>query len=621
MTRRYQILLGLCGVILTAGLWWFVDDVLSGFESELGRVSELTLNPHLLDMDETTVIYDNAGTKIGELSGKRRYVIDVGELSKDTVHAFLAAEDSNFYSHPGFDVGGIFRAALANLKARKTVQGASTLTQQVARSFFLTSEKTYYRKFRELLLAIQIERQFSKRDILGLYLNKIYFGNGAYGIEAAAKTYFRKPASKLFIHEAALLAALPKAPSRLSPSKSDVSAKAAMTRQRFILKRMLEEGFITESAYESASKNLVRLYKSRPEKITSAPYFVTEASFSLKKYLDQSTLNSGLEIHTSLDQKAQELLQRSLAKRFNFLKTFPDVDQNAFSSHANYSGVTLDVKSGRVIALVGGKDFTESQFNRALYTTRPMGNMVLPFLTLLSLERGDTLFQTLGRSQTTIYDALTSGDVYSLASQVSPYGFGAVKNLLQRSGVPVRRNDMDLLLGNEKMSAFDIARLFAFMSDTKRQPVSFQFVDRVTDKSGTNVKSGERERLLLKLPNPTPSMTKPGAQQNMSALVFEALKSTDCYSSYQSSGDSQDDYYSVDFNLNYVSVQWFGSEKGMVKLPKLSSGNKKAFKNISSAVADLPCKSMSFPGVSYYSVNSKNGKKWAPFYAREKKTF
>ncbi|HPX11710.1 MAG TPA: transglycosylase domain-containing protein [Syntrophales bacterium] len=216
-----------------------------------------------------TRVYGDGNELIDEFYLEDRKVIDITELPKPVIQAFVAAEDSRFFRHSGVDVQGIIRAFVKNVEAGAIVQGGSTITQQVAKSLFLTPERSYVRKLREAILAYRIDRYLTKYEILNLYLNQIYLGHGTYGVEAAAERYFGKSARDLNAAEAALLAGLPKAPSRYSPYYHPDRAR---NRQEYVLGRMAEEGFITQTEREEALAAPVELRKME-EKEKLAPYF------------------------------------------------------------------------------------------------------------------------------------------------------------------------------------------------------------------------------------------------------------------------------------------------------------------------------------------------------------
>lgn len=259
-------------------------------------------------------IFSRDGEKIGELYSKKqgvRYLTNYDKIPKMLVNAFLAAEDDSFFEHHGFNYSGIARSIWVNFVSGQRRQGASTITQQTARSLFLTSEKTYIRKFREALLAHKMEQNLSKENILYLYLNQIYLGQGAYGVAAASETYFRKTLDKLTTAEMAMLAGLPTSPSRMNPV---VTPERAKIRQVYVLGRMVEEGFITEEESEAAKKEVLRVQIKKTYKETG-PYFVETVRQLLTKELgEEAVYEQGLKIYTSLDIKAQAKAIESVTK-------------------------------------------------------------------------------------------------------------------------------------------------------------------------------------------------------------------------------------------------------------------------------------------------------------------
>lgn len=296
------VFLGLVGVLT-------LTIIISRFSSKLPKIIKAEDYTPL----KVTEVFDRNGEKIGEFLRERRIVIDIKTLPPYVVQAFVAAEDSDFYRHNGINFQAIFRAMIANLRAGRTVQGGSTITQQVAKQILLTSERSIDRKIKEAILARRMEKDLSKEEILYLYLNQIYFGQGAYGIEMASQVYFRKPASELQIHEAAILAGLPKAPSSFSPVRNPQRAKI---RQLYVLSRMRDENFITEEQREESSKMSLRVnYMSDYKEV--APYFLETVRLLLVAELGEETvLDKGLKVFTSLDiekhKQAQEALKKGL---------------------------------------------------------------------------------------------------------------------------------------------------------------------------------------------------------------------------------------------------------------------------------------------------------------------
>lgn len=254
-------------------------------------------------------VYDRNGKKIGEFFRERRTVIPYSKMPKKLVESFMAAEDDQFFEHSGINIQAILRATLANLRAGRSVQGGSTITQQVAKTLMLSSEKTFTRKLKDILLAIEMEKNLKKEEILYLYLNQIYFGQGAYGVEQAAQTYFKKSVKDISLAEMAILAGLPQAPSRYSPVSNP---KRAKERQIYVLHRMADVKFISKEEAKAAVEQPVKVYV-RENYTEYAPYFLETLRQILVAQLgEEMVLDKGLKVHTSLDLDKQLSAQRSV---------------------------------------------------------------------------------------------------------------------------------------------------------------------------------------------------------------------------------------------------------------------------------------------------------------------
>ena len=292
--------------------------LLAKFNADLPQMIQLADYKPLL----VSEVYDRNGKKIGEFFREKRLLTPYEKVPKHVVQAFVAAEDDTFFRHTGINYLAMVRAFLANIKSGRKSQGGSTITQQVARSLLLSSEKTYGRKIREVLLAQKMEKSLSKEDILYLYLNQIYLGQGAHGVGAAAQVYFRKDVSQLTVPEAAILAGLPQAPSRYSPITNPSSAKE---RQRYVLGRMAEVGFITKPDAEKYAAQPVKLFVWQNFKELAPSYLETVRQMLVTEIGEEEVLDKGVKIYTGLDldkqTKAQEQVQsglRALDKRQGF---------------------------------------------------------------------------------------------------------------------------------------------------------------------------------------------------------------------------------------------------------------------------------------------------------------
>ena len=305
--KLFKLLLGL----IVCGLFFCVLGficVYYHFASDLPKFTSLTdYRPPVV-----TTIYADDDRKIGELYEQQRMVVPLSEMPARLIQAFISAEDSRFYQHPGVDFHSILRAFFKNLLAGEVVQGGSTITQQVTKSFLLTPERSYQRKVKEAILAFRIDQQFSKDQILFLYLNQIYLGNGAYGVEAAAQTYFGKPVSDLNLGECALLAGLPQAPSRYSPFSYPEKAKA---RQAYTLSRMAEEGYITKAEAEKALRIPLDIRPRHNWYRDNVPDYTEQIRQTLIEMFGKQTVyNDGLKVYTSVNIDMQKMACNAIQK-------------------------------------------------------------------------------------------------------------------------------------------------------------------------------------------------------------------------------------------------------------------------------------------------------------------
>jgi penicillin-binding protein 1A len=323
-------------------------------------------------------IYDYRDDFVGVLQGKEdRQVVKLSQISDYMKQAVLAAEDNNFYRHNGFSFEGFFRALITNIKAGKIVQGGSTLTQQMVKNLFIKEDdrykRTFTRKIVELLIAFEVESKYDKDKIFEIYLNQVYFGKLAYGIERAAQRYFSKSASRLDLRESAFLAGLLTAPSYLSDHLED-----ALKRQNYVLRKMKENGYIDQTQYEEAIKNELKLSESTGN-FSIFPYYFSLVDQELNKRFSREELKfTGIKVYTSLDPVAQRLAKRYL--ELGVSSAAEGINQAAL--------VSIDVESAQVRALVGGTgDFWKYQYNRA---TNPhtLGSAFKPFVYLTAFMKG-----------------------------------------------------------------------------------------------------------------------------------------------------------------------------------------------------------------------------------------
>ena len=300
--------------------------------------------------------------------------VSLKELPRHVPQAFIAIEDRRFYSHYGVDPIGVSRALYANLMRRGVAQGGSTITQQLAKNLFLTQERTLTRKVQELALALWLEGKFSKTEIIELYLNRVYFGAGAYGIEAAAQRYFSKPAQKLTVAEAAMLAGLVRSPSRLAPSHNPDGAER---RAQTVLAAMVEMKFVTDDAAKTALMRPAQVVK-----VTSAGSVQYVADWVMDVLNDLvGRVEQDIVVETTIDPVLQAAAEKAL---------FDELAKNGEKAGVSQGAIVSMTPEGAVRAMVGGRNYAESQFNRAVAAKRQPGSAFKPFVYLTAIERGLT---------------------------------------------------------------------------------------------------------------------------------------------------------------------------------------------------------------------------------------
>jgi 1A family penicillin-binding protein len=406
------------GVI--AGGQWVVRSLVSGLPSiaDVRRMGE---------MAQATVFYDVADKPAFTIFEERRFEVSLADVSPHLVAAVIAIEDQRFRSHQGVDLVRIVGAMLANVQEGRLAQGGSTLTQQLARQSFLTLDKTWSRKVQEALLAFRIEHQYTKDQILELYLNKMYFGAGLYGVEAASMGYFGKPSRDLTVAEAALIAGLVKSPSTWAPT---VNLDRAVARRNVVLSSMREMGAIDAATLETARTAKVDLKDALRSDEPFGRYFKEQVRLELiERFGRERVYQSGLRVYTTIDvemqQAAEAAVARSLddleARRLASLKARrkPAVPED---SPLQAAVVAIDPRSGEVRALVGGKSFGESRFNRAMQAKRQPGSSFKTFVYAAALEAGytpATLIEDLDEPIDTIEGAWVPEDGHSNASELT----------------------------------------------------------------------------------------------------------------------------------------------------------------------------------------------------------
>ena len=384
-------------ILLTVGVLFVVG---GGFVAALLNFQdELPSTAHLerIEPPSNTRILDRNSEPLGDLFAEDRLVVPLSEVPDALVRAVIATEDRNFYEHWGIQVPALFRAVLANVRRGRTSQGGSTITQQLARNLFLTHERTFTRKIKEALLTVRLERIYAKDEILEMYFNQIYYGNGAHGVKSAAREYFDKDLSELTLAECAYLAGIPANPTLFDPRRRPENAKR---RQELVLSMMVGNRAIDDAEGQAAKADSVAVI-AREKRSMRAPYFVEYVRQELlEKYGADRLYRDGLEVTTTLDWKVQETLERELESQLQRLEKINRYDvirdtsvtraESTFvtSPYLQGAGIVLDTTTGEIVAMVGGRDYWASKFNRATQAQRQPGSSFKPFVYTAAVEHG-----------------------------------------------------------------------------------------------------------------------------------------------------------------------------------------------------------------------------------------
>ncbi len=457
------------------------------------KISEMVKEQNFIDAINSKV-YDINDKIITEFYQENRNPVSLSLVPADLINAFIAIEDSEFYKHKGISFRGILRALWENFKNKILFskegkpQGGSTITQQLAINTFLTREISLNRKMKDILIALQIERNFTKDEILEMYLNEIYFGHGAYGVQAAAQMYFNKSVQDLNLAECALLAGLPRGPSYYSPI---LNQEISLKRRNIILSRMFKLGYISKEDMEKARQSPLKLdYSNKRDKVT-APYFST---FILSQLLEEYGANmvykGGLKIYTTLDLEMQKFAEKALQE-----------------SGREGAIVAIEPQSGYIKAMVGGKDFKESKFNRATQAYRQSGSAFKPFIYLTALDNEFTPSNIIEDSPVTFENGwspenyekefrgpVTLREAFELSINVvgvkllEQVGVNKVINYAHKAGIKSElRPDLSLALGTSETTPLEIASAYATIANlgVRVDPIS---IIRIEDYTGKIIK-------------------------------------------------------------------------------------------------------------------------------------
>ena len=517
-----------------------------------------------------TKFYSSDGEIIKTFTAYTFSKIDIKDVPEDFINALIATEDKNFYNHKGYDITGLARSTVQNILAGRVVQGASTITQQLARILFLSNERTFDRKIRELVVAARIEKTISKDKILEMYMNNVYLGSGAYGVEAAAEIYFNKKLKDCTLPELALIAGLPQAPSVYSPFNN---MELAVKRRNQVLGRMYKMKYITREQYEEAKEAKVKL-TSVPRFYTTnkAPYFCDYVLKELEKLgFDETDISQGgYKVVTTIDYKTQVAVNEAILKNMrNYGLTKPNHQAAVFS----FSPI-----DGKILAYAGGKDYTKSQYDRVTQSARPSGSAFKPFIYTAAIEKGyspndmiDDLPFKAGdwtprnygnkyRGPIPLYTALMVSSNVCTARLMDAIGVRPVIQLARVMGIttPIPY-DYTISLGSNSVKLFEMTRAYGVFANGGFKVEPFA-IERIESSRGTILYEAKKARSskVLNL-NTAATMTAimktvitngTGRAANIGKPAAGKTGTTD---------DSKDAYF-IGFTPDVVTGVWVGND-------------------------------------------------------------
>jgi 1A family penicillin-binding protein len=548
--------------LLVVGSTVFISSLIADLKAQ-ATTFDLT---KLEQMESASVILDRNGKIFGQIYVENRQTVPYEQLPPDLVNAVIAVEDAKFYQHHGYDLLGIIRAALKNFTAGHVRQGASTITQQLARNSFSLKERTFRRKLLEIFLARRIEDQFGKQKIMELYLNRIYFGGGLYGAEAAARGYFAKSAREMSLAECATLAGLIKSPNRLSPWTDRANSREV---RDYALDRMRDLGFISRERCAAARAEQIAIgSRQNAQGQTYAVDYIRQQVIAAVGW--DRAMNEGFRIHTTIDVDLQKAAEDSVRAHLESVEQRPEYNHETYSTYAasfrkakangkmsdqpapeylQGAVIGLDNATGDILVLVGGRDFEHNQYNRALQARRPAGTAMSPFVYAAAFEKGmypgslvedsplDNRAVMIGgttgilgewgpesadnryEGAMTARQALTKSKNGATIRLGMDAGVDTVLQLCSAAGIrsPLRPYPATFL-GSSEITLAELALAYTIFPNGGWRPNTPHILDRIEEKDGTLVWDG-KQQTIRKI------VTKPETAFEVHSCLVDALQS------------------------------------------------------------------------------------------------
>lgn len=534
---------------------------------------------------EATKVYDINGQLINKLFEENRTFVPLSKIPLNLQDAIISIEDDRFYQHHGVDPKGIFRALWVDIRGTGGLQGGSTITQQLAKNVFLTQDRTLARKVEEVFLALQLERKYTKEEILEFYLNQIYFGHGAYGVQAAAQIYFGKNIEDLNLAECALIAGLPKGPGYYSPYEHWEVAK---TRQATVLDRMAELGYITPEQAQAAKEQPLHLSGLRATPKV-APYFMDYLSqYLVEKYGANAVYRGGLKVYTTLDLNMQKAAEEAVTKDLP-----PAVKDKKGIEEPQGALVAIEPSTGYIKAMVGGRDFKNTQMNRATMAHRSPGSTFKPFVYIAAIDNGYSPYSVIDDSPVEYgswrpqnYDrrfrgpiTLTTALTYSvnvatirLAEQV---GIDKVRDYAQKMGIESltpQDNNLALAIGGtqEGLTPLEMATAYATLANHGME-VKPTAIVKVEDRKGNILEENLPSRVSVL--NESTAYTITTMLQNViTSGTGRAANIGRPAAGKTGTTDDYKDAWFVGYTPDLVAAVWMGHDQPK-SMPGISGGS------------------------------------------------
>lgn len=538
-------------------------------------------------------MYDNTNEAFFQGNGTSKWV-NLNDISKNVINATISTEDKKFYKHFGFDFLRIAKASFVNIKNRKTMQGASTISQQYVKNLFLDFNKTWERKWNEMWLTLNVEIHYSKDEILEGYLNTINYGHGMYGIEKAANYYFNKSSKDLSLAEATMLVGIPKSPSNFSPLVNPTLAKK---RQTTILEGMVKNGYITEEEKENAINEELSFYgKESQDSLSSVMYYKDAVIKELEniKSIPTSFLDTGgLKVYTTLDLNAQKSLEDSVSK-------------NLKGKSLQTAAITMNPENGEILGLIGGVDYSKSGFNRATNSIRQVGSTMKTFLYYAALENGFTPSTAFTSEQTTFtfsnkqsYSPKNANEVYgnipiSLATAISYsdniyavkthmfLGEDTLVNMAKRLGITAKLSaNPSLPLGTNEINIIEMTSAYAAFAN-EGYKVTPHLIKKVEDQNGNVLYEYKEEKEMILNSSLTyilnelltTTYDKSFIDYNYPTILSLAAKMSRKYA--VKSGTTATDLWTIGYTPQAITSVWVGYDENK----EISSKEYQCAKNI-----------------------------------------